>query len=186
MGGQNLAIIPNYEGEIAVSGDLLKGEIESDMFSSVGEKLNPIQAKLENVLVHVDSLVVGLNQTLNKEARNSLNKSILGFESTMNDVSNTIASINKLLESNKVKIDVTVDNTKQITENFSKISDDLAKAQLGETVKGLQSTLTNVNSLVADLDAGKGSMGKLLTDEKMYNNLTNACLLYTSPSPRDA
>jgi len=174
MGGQNLAIIPNYQGDVALTNDYLKGEIESDMFSSVGEKLNPIQAKVENLLVHVDSLMVGLNQTLNQEARNSLNRSIIGFESTMNNAQKTLASVNKLLEDNKVNIDVSVNNTKKITDNFSKISEDLTKAEIGKTVENLQSTLTNVNALVADLDAGKGSMGKLLTDEKMYNNLTNA------------
>ena len=79
MGGQSLAIIPSYEGEMAVDGDSLKGEVESDIFSSVGEKLNPLQAKLENVIVSADSLLVGLNQTLTIESRKSLNRSIKGI-----------------------------------------------------------------------------------------------------------
>ena len=41
MGGKSLAVIPSYDGALAVPGDYLAGEIESDMFSSVGEKLNP-------------------------------------------------------------------------------------------------------------------------------------------------
>ena len=67
MGGQNLAIIPNYEGEMAESGDYLKGEVESDIFSSVGEKLNPLQSKFENLIVSADSLFLGVNQVLNKK-----------------------------------------------------------------------------------------------------------------------
>ena len=65
-------------------------------------------------------------------------------------------------------------NAKNITDNFSKISEDLAKANLGETVKKLETTLANVNTLLADIKSGKGTLGKLMTDDKMYTNLTNA------------
>lgn len=174
MGGQNLAIIPNYEGELAQSGDYLQGEIESDLFSSVGEKLNPIQAKVENVLVHLDSLIVGMNQTLNKETRESITRSIQGFEGTLANVNKTVTSLNKMLEDNKVKIDVTLDNTKKITEDFSKVSGDLADVNLGQTVKKLETTLENVNGVLAQVNSGEGTLGKLVKDEKMYTNLTNA------------
>ncbi|MFY7671558.1 MlaD family protein [Tenacibaculum sp. MEBiC06402] len=174
MGGQNLAIIPNYEGDMAVSGDYLKGEVESDLFSSVGEKLNPIQAKLENVLVEADSLLIGLNQVLDKKARESLNRSVIGIENTVASLNKTMASFNKILENNKEKINVTLDNTKKITEDFSKVSGDLAKADLGATVKKLETTLTNVNTLIKGIESGKGTVGKLMSDEQLYTNLTNA------------
>ena len=174
MGGQNLAIVPKYDAETAVSGDYLKGEVESDLFSSVGEKLNPIQSKLEKVLVGADSLLIGFNEILDKKSRKSLNRSIIGLEGTIYDVRKTLSSVNTLLVNNKVTIDSTLNNAKKITDNFSKISNDLAEANLGETVKKLESTLTNVNDLLANMKAGKGTLGKLMTDDKMYTNLTNA------------
>ncbi|MCT4699485.1 MlaD family protein [Tenacibaculum haliotis] len=174
MGGQNLAIVPKYDAETAVSGDYLKGEVESDLFSSVGEKLNPIQSKLEKVLVGADSLLIGFNEILDKKSRKSLNRSIIGLEGTIYDVRKTLSSVNILLVNNKVTIDSTLNNAKKITDNFSKISNDLAEANLGETVKKLESTLTNVNGLLANMKAGKGTLGKLMTDDKMYTNLTSA------------
>lgn len=174
MGGQNLAIIPNYEGPMAVSGDFLKGEVESDIFSSVSEKLNPLQAKLENVIVSADSLLVGMNSVLDQKSRKSLSRSILGLEGTIGDIRKTIGSVNKMIDSNRVNIDITLQNTKKITKDFSKVSEDLAKANLGETVKKLETTLVNVNTLLADMKSGKGTLGKLVTDDAMYTNLTNA------------
>ena len=174
MGGQNLAIVPKYDGEVAKSGDYLNGEVESDIFSSVGEKLNPIQAKLENVLVGADSLLIGFNQVLDEKSRKSLNRSILGLEGTIYDVRKTLASVNTLLANNKENLNKTFENTKKITDNFSKVSDDLAKANLGESVKKLEATLANVNGLLANMKSGKGTLGKLMTDDKMYTNLTNA------------
>ncbi|TVZ55262.1 phospholipid/cholesterol/gamma-HCH transport system substrate-binding protein [Lutibacter sp. Hel_I_33_5] len=174
MGGQNLAIIPSYEGESAVSGDYLKGEIESDIFSSVGQKLNPLQAKLENVIVSADSLLVGFNTVMNAKARKSLNNTILSLESITLDVRNTIKNTNSLIDKNKSKLEETLSNTKNIIDNFSKVSEDLAKVNFSGTIKKLESTLENVNSLLAKASDNKGSLGKLMNDDAMYNNLTNA------------
>ncbi|WBX74458.1 MlaD family protein [Tenacibaculum pacificus] len=174
MGGQNLAIVPKYDGGLAVSGDYLKGEVEGDLFSSVSEKLNPIQSNLKNVLVGADSLLIGINDVLDEKSRKSLNRSILGLEGTITDVRKTLTSVNNLLSNSKENLTATLDNTKKITDNFSKISDDLAKSNLGATVKKLETTLSNVNGLLANMKAGKGTLGKLMTDDKMYTNLTNA------------
>ena len=77
MGGKSLAIVPSYEGETANPGDFLKGGIESDIFSSVTEKLNPLQAKVENVIVSADSLMTGLTEVLDVKSRNNLKASII-------------------------------------------------------------------------------------------------------------
>ena len=58
--------------------------------------------------------------------------------------------------------------------DFSKVSGDLAKADLGATVKKLESTLSNVNTLIKGIESGKGTVGKLMSDEQLYTNLTNA------------
>ncbi|MFT5761871.1 MAG: phospholipid/cholesterol/gamma-HCH transport system substrate-binding protein [Polaribacter sp.] len=173
MGGQSLAIIPSYEGDMVVDGDFLKGEVESDIFSSVGEKLNPLQAKLENVIVSADSLFLGLNQTLDVKARKSLNRSILGLEHTITDVRKTLGSVNQLLDSSKVGIQNTFYNTRIITENLMKLSDTLVNANIGLTIKKAQESLDYVNQLMVGIQKGEGSLGKLVKDDAMYNNLTD-------------
>lgn len=172
MGGQSMAIIPSYEGELAVSGDYLTGEVESDIFSTVGEKLNPLQAKLESVIVSADSLLLGLNQTLTIESRKSLNRSIKGLEFTIGDVRKTLGSVNQLLDSSKVGIKNTFDNTRVITENFMKLSDTLVNANIGLTIKKAQKSLDYINKLMVGIQNGEGSFGKFVKDETMYNNLT--------------
>ncbi|CAA0170457.1 ABC transporter, periplasmic binding protein [Tenacibaculum maritimum] len=174
MGGQNLAIIPKYEGEMAESGDTLKGEVESDIFSSVGEKLNPIQAKLEDVLVEADSLLIGLNQILDAKSRKSLNRSVLALETTISDVKGTLGGVKSIVDDSKNNLRATLSNAKKITDDFSKISEDLTKANLGSTVKQLEETIAGVNELLANMKKGKGTLGKLMTDDKVYVNLTQA------------
>lgn len=174
MGGQNIAIVPSTEGEQAVSGDYLKGTIEAGLLSSVGDKLTPIQSKLERVLVSGDSLILGLNEVLDKPSRKSLNRSIIGLEGTIFSLQKTLSSVNSLLKNSKDDLKNTLSNAKKITDDFSKISGDLAKTDLANTVKKMETTLEGVNSLIANINKGKGTLGKLMVDEKMYKNLTNA------------
>ena len=82
MGGKSLAVVPSFEGAMAKSGDFLEGEIESDIFSSVTEKLNPLQAKVENVIVSADSLMTGLTDILDLESRENLKSSIAQLNTT--------------------------------------------------------------------------------------------------------
>jgi phospholipid/cholesterol/gamma-HCH transport system substrate-binding protein len=64
-----------------------------------------------------------------------------------------------------------VANFNKISNDFSKISDSLNKADLGKTAKSLQKTLNDVDAIIANLQAGKGTMGKMLKDEGLYKNL---------------
>jgi phospholipid/cholesterol/gamma-HCH transport system substrate-binding protein len=171
LSGSNLAIIPHYDEEIAVSGDFLIGEIESSLFTSIGERLDPIQTKLENVIVSADTLFQRINHVLDQKTSESIKRSVEELEFTIVDIRKTIGSVNTILDQSSADLKVTLRNTKSITENLSKVSDTLASSNIGEIIRKAEMTLTNVNSLLEGMDKGKGTLGKLVTDETLYNNL---------------
>lgn len=41
-------------------------------------------------------------------------------------------------------------------------------------VKDIENTLSSINTMMSELQSGKGTMGKLMKDENLYNNLSNA------------
>ncbi len=174
MGGKSLAVVPSYEGEMAKSGDFLQGQIESDIFSSVTEKLNPLQAKVENVIVSADSLMTGLTDVLDTKSRNNLKSSIAQLNATILNFKNISESVDKLVKNNEKKLGITLANAELMTANLAKLSDTLVNANLGLTIKNLETTVINLNKILASVEAGEGSLGKLLNDEGMYNNLTNS------------
>lgn len=174
MGGKSLAIIPSYDGEMAVAGDNLKGEIESDIFSSVTEKLNPLQAKVEHVIVSADSLMTGLNNTLDVEARDNIKLSIQRLSTTILNFEKLTISLDDMIKTNGDKLESTLSNAELMTRNLAKLSDTLVNANFGATVKNLESSIASLDVILNNLEAGEGSMGKLLTDDEMYLNLTNA------------
>ena len=174
MGGKSLAIVPSYDGETAKPGDFLLGEIESDIFSSVTEKLNPLQAKVENVIVSADSLMTGLTDVLDVKSRNNLKASIAQLNETISNFKTISESVNNLVKNNDEKLSKTLSNTQVITRNLSKLSDSLVNANFGTTIKNLETSIASLSGILANIEKGKGSMGKLMTDEQMYINLTNA------------
>jgi phospholipid/cholesterol/gamma-HCH transport system substrate-binding protein len=173
LAGSSLAVIPNYEGEMAVSGDVLQGVIEENLFTSIGERLDPIQNKLEHVIVSADSLFRNLNNILDAKTQNSLKNSIKTLEFALLDVRKTVQSVNSILDSSAVDLNITIKNTKHITENLSKVSDTLVNANLGKIMREAEIILVSVNSLLKGIDDGKGSLGKFINDDAMYTNLTN-------------
>lgn len=174
MGGKSLAIVPSYEGENALSGAFLKGEIESDIFASVGDMLNPLQAKLESVIVNADSLLLGLNQTIDKDTRRNIRSTISNLNTTVSNFKKSSISLDELLSENKDKLGASLTNVEIATENFAKISDSLVNANLSQTITKLKSTISNFDNILAGIDRGEGSIGKLMKDEALYSNLENA------------
>ncbi len=173
LGGSNLAIIPDYTGENAVSGDVLQGEIESSLFTSIGERLDPIQTKLEHVIVSADSLFKNINDILDKRTIQSVKTSVKTLEHSLADVRKTIQAVNGIMDSTSLDLKETMRYSRNFAENLSNVSDTLVNADLGKIMREAQVTLQTVNNMLKGIDEGKGSLGKFVNDNAMYDNLTN-------------
>ncbi len=54
------------------------------------------------------------------------------------------------------------------------ISDTLTEADLAGTINRLNSSLASINALLEEIEQGKGSVGKILKDDKLYDNIEGA------------
>jgi phospholipid/cholesterol/gamma-HCH transport system substrate-binding protein len=174
LSGSNLAIIPNYEGDIAISGDLLQGEMEESLFTSIGERLNPLQQKIESVIVRTDSLFSGLNKVLSDNTINGINTSIANLSGTIIDIRKTIESVNSMVADNQENLKITIENTKNITANFSKVSDNINAVDFKKIIDKADEAVGNFNEMSKKINAGEGTLGQLLNDKRMYDNLEAA------------
>ena len=171
--GKQVAILPNFNDKsIAVDGQTITGNVKLSMTSEVSQKLEPLQEKIEKLLSNADNLVTGLNNILDKKGQQDIKKSLAELSSTMEQFHKASLSANTILEDNKTQIKGVVSNFNKISGDFSKISDSLQKADLAKTARVLQKTLGNVDQIIANLQSGKGTMGKMLKDEALYNNLS--------------
>jgi phospholipid/cholesterol/gamma-HCH transport system substrate-binding protein len=171
LSASNLAIIPYYDSENAVSGDTLKGEIESSLFTTIGERLDPLQTKLERVIVSADSLFKNMNAVLDIETQKSLKNSVKNIEFTLLEVNKTMLAVNTMIDSTSVDLKASIKNTKLITDNFSKVSDTLVNANIGKIIRNAEVTVNTVNRMLDGIYSGNGTIGKLVTDDELYTNI---------------
>jgi len=173
IAGKQIAIYPNYNDKsLAVDGQKLKGDIKLGLTASVSEKLIPLQNKVDKILVNADKLITGINNVLDKKGQVNLKISLSELSKTLEQFHKASSSLNIILDENKGKVNSVVTNFNKIASDFSKISDSLNKADLGKTAKSLEKTMANVDKIISELQAGKGSMGKLLNDDIFYKNVT--------------
>ena len=151
--------------------------------------------------------MTSLNSVIQDDSNTSLKATVAEFKATLISFKNLSNSIQEVVKENDEKIASVLENFDKTSSSLAELSDDLKKVELSKTINDFDTTLLNMNTLLANLNAGEGTMGKLLSDEALYNNLNATmnemeellrdiklhpkryfrifCLLYTSPSPRD-
>ena len=171
VGGRQIAIKPNLlDKNYTVSGDYLQASSKLGLTDALAQQLEPLQAKIQELLVNADAMFTNVNDILDTQTRQNLKNSIASLNTTLSEFSVASKNINELLVENKSKFNNTLKNVDKVTGNFATISDSLAKVNLGQTVKNLEKTLAKVDKIMAELEQGKGTMGKLIKDETMYTN----------------
>lgn len=175
IGGKGISIIPAFDdAENVVSGDVLQGSVKPGLMDMVGNTLTPLQDKIGAVLMTADSLLSNLNDVFDEPTKRNLKSGISQLETTIASFKNTSISINELIANNKEKLDNTLANVEDVSSNLSSITDSIANANLTKTINDLQATVSNFDKLLSSIESGEGSIGKLLKDEGLYNNLEGA------------
>jgi len=174
IGTKSLSIIPNYQGKIAKNGDTLKSEIEPGIFELLNDKVAPLQAKFESLVANTDLLMLKVNNILDEKTENNLKASINSLKNTLFLFAKTTKRIDSLIVGNQSNIGDILNNSKNISQNISTLTDSLNKVDLAGTIVEFHKTITNLDNILSNINAGKGNVGKLLKDEKLYQNFTNA------------
>lgn len=178
IGGTELVIIPNYEGDDAKSGTYLKGEIEQDIIASFTDKLAPTNQKLNEVLTNVNKFLKNLNNTLDTNTQQNIKSAIVKINTSLSSFKNASRTLDQLLAENKIKISSILDNADGASKNLKSVTDSFEKADLSnnlkQTMTKLNKSLTTFDEILQKVEKGDGSIAKLLNDKGLYTNLENA------------
>ena len=163
LSGAELSIIlNNYSGEYHKPGDTLEGRIKEGMMSSVEDNILPM---VTDMMPKIDSILTGLQALVSNQA---LSRSLDNLERTTNQLEASSIQLNSFLRKDVPEISL---NLKTATSNLSTFSSNLNKLELEQSINSLNSTLGNINSLTLRLNSKDNSMGLLLNDTLLYNNL---------------
>ncbi|MGZ3863305.1 MAG: MlaD family protein [Bacteroidia bacterium] len=188
LGSKAVEITFSDNKQMVADGDTLLPDVEDDLKTSVDKRIAPLQKKAENLISSIDSVMQVVQQVLNANVRQNLISSFESIKNTIVYLQHTALNLDTLTSTQKSKIAHILDKVQSITSNieksndklsniitnFSNISDSLAKADLKKTIEQTNAAMTQANDVLFQINSGKGTVGKLIKNDSIYNNLNKA------------
>lgn len=177
----NIKLIPG--NTFFDDGDTIPAIFKKDLTESLGEAINPLMGKLDGSLKELDGVLSGLKFAF--DAKNDastiarLNASLANITSITENLKNSLSggsldhslknieSFTGNLEKNNQKID-------NILTNVNTFTDSLKEIQLAQTVANANKAISELNSILKEVNQGNGTVTKLIKDRKVYDNLEAA------------
>ncbi|MFD1143800.1 MlaD family protein [Larkinella insperata] len=176
LGGKVIILQINPSTTQMESGDTLVSGKEAGITALIKEKTLP-------VLNSVDSLTVNLNRIVKQFDRTGLilNKTLEGVEATTGTLQLTVGenreSIRRLmtnLSNLSASLAQTEKEVKPLLTKASTFADSLNALKLGQTLASANQSISTLQQMLADINSGKGTIGKLKGDEALYKNVNGA------------
>jgi phospholipid/cholesterol/gamma-HCH transport system substrate-binding protein len=166
LGSKSLKIIPVFSGELAGQGYVFSGSEEKDLISSLSSQIGSIETNLNTTLKSVNTTFENINVILDDETQSNLKESIANLNKSMAQL-NSITSENGQLQG-------VLANAETMTAELSKFGENLNTLDLELISTKLNTSLDEVNNLLLQMESGEGTLGQLLYDDALYENLTAA------------
>ncbi|WP_153797534.1 MlaD family protein [Foetidibacter luteolus] len=187
LGSPSIEIKLGTSKEYFVSDETITTGKGAGLFDAVGSKLSPVADQLVLTLSSLDSLLRSANNILDPNTKGNLQSVIANMNAATASLVKSSASLQTLLNTetgalahtldnvntfsgalaaNKNRLDSTMINVQQATQN-------LAKADIDGVVNNLKSSVEKLNSTLAQVNSPNGTLGALINDKALYNNLNN-------------
>jgi phospholipid/cholesterol/gamma-HCH transport system substrate-binding protein len=204
MGGKTIKIRfdkPCMGGDCVESGDYIKG-VEK---SVLGSMLTPdeVSSYMERARNGVGGIMDSLNASMRKDD-SEVGKTLRDIQSTVANLKKATASLTTLmnvssksmsgtlahlesvsgnLEKSNAEITQLMSNTKDFTGKLNKLELDKtiggandAMLAVKKTLEKSESAVADLNSVIAQVKSGQGSLGTLIYDDKFIKNLNETIL----------
>lgn len=156
-----LAVNPN---EAYAIGDTIPGTVNNGLMEAVTKTIMP---QFERMLPKLDSIMTSLNKIAADPNIPATLKSVRKTADNLADATTELRSIMKRDVPQMTK------KINTIGDNFVAISGDLRSINYASTFNKIDSTMANVKMVTDKLNRKDNSLGLLLNDASLYNNLSN-------------
>lgn len=166
-------------------GDTLSGSVAIDMIDEVKSYADPLSKKVSAALSSIDKMVNGVSAFWDTTASSSLEGSLKEVQIAIKRFGNAAEEIELLIVDEKIKLSRILSNVETITLNLKKsnekvkdiignveqITSDLVTSDFKGVITNAKNTLASINATLEKANNGDGTLGKLLGDETLYNEL---------------
>jgi len=175
IGGKAIQIDPVFDSKIKVkSGDTLVSALKPGLTELINKQIEPLQLKIENMLTSADSLFIGVGNILNNDSQENLKSILKNLSLSTSKINDASISLVDILKKNQSNINNTFENFAETSDNLKTITDSISQANLAVAINKFMNTIESLDGIVATIESGNGTMGKLVKDETLYQNLSQA------------
>lgn len=169
------------------SGDTILTSSSAGLLGDVMNKLGPVGDQIKATVGSLDSVLKNINTIFDPATKNNLQEVIANINKTTASLVVSSASIQSMLNQQTGAITASMNNVNSFTKNLAdnnekvtrmlsnveKTTENLSKADIDGTVAQLKNSIETLNSILAKASSTDGSLGKLLNDKTLYDNLSN-------------
>lgn len=166
-------------------GDTLASGLQSSLQDEVSQLVTPIKEKAEELFGQIDSVMVVFQAIFNEQTRVNITQSFQSIQNTLENLEKTTNRMDQTIDRESTRISTILGNAESISQNlkdnnetintilnnFSSISDSLAAANLTQTLLQAEHSVSSLNNILEKIEKGEGTMGMLVNDEELYNNM---------------
>lgn len=163
LGTVKMNLIMNYgENQTIAPGDTIEGYANNGIMAKAEKDLLP---QMEKMMPKLDSILSSLNKIL---ADPAIGNTLKNAEQITASLNQTSSHLQRLMSNDIPKL---TGNVTAITEDLKVISGNLKGIDYAATFNKINETLKNVYALTDKLNKKDNTIGLLLNDPELYNNL---------------
>lgn len=146
------------------------GKISGSIYAGALGKAAEMIPQIEKILPKLDSILANLN-TLTADP--AIAKSLHNVEHITNDLTTTTTQLNTLMASLNKEVPGMITRANNVLDQSGQLASNLSAVNVEETMTKVSETLENLRRFTDKLNANDGSLGLLLNDKKLYQNLNS-------------
>jgi phospholipid/cholesterol/gamma-HCH transport system substrate-binding protein len=188
ISSKEVEIVLGDSQNVLQDGDTLKAQTESSLTDEVGKQLIPLKEKAERLINSIDTVANLVKDILNKRTQENLAKAVENINVVTRNLASITGGLDTLVGKQKTHLASIIGNVESISKNlkqnnenisnilvnFSNLSDSLSKARIPATIDKVNTALQDINLVLAKINNGQGSIGLLLNDKNLYNEVAKA------------
>jgi len=175
LGGKQIVLAVSTTGDVLEKGDTLLTAKDGGVTAQLQQQLPPVLKSADSLMMNLNRVVKQLDQT-----GAVLNQTLASAQVATGSLTQTIGENRQSLRSllanlNRLSANVveTERQLKPILAKANTFTDSLNALQLGRTLAVANQTVAQLQQMLAAVNRGEGTLGKLKSDEKLYANLNN-------------
>ena len=159
-------LLANNPREKVAPGGLIKGMINDGAMG----KLQDMVPAVEKMLPKLDSIMTSLNAIL---ADPAIRQSLHNVQTITDNLTTSTAQLNTLMAGLNKNVPGMMAKANNVLDNTETLTANLAAVDVASTMREVDQTIANVQQLTAKLNSKEGSLGLLMNDTQLYDNLNS-------------